>query len=77
MGQTDSQLFVALARVVGQSFGHFNEQNLANAAWAFAATDEPTPALLDPILVLDMMAMKYAKPQVMCYQMLLARAAAE
>ena len=73
VGQVDSQLFVALTRVAGWRLGHFNEQNLANTAWAFATAGEPTPALLDPILVLDMLEVKDTKPQVM----LLASAAAE
>ena len=77
MSQVDSQLFVALARVVGRRTGHFNVQDLVNTAWAFATVGEPTPALFDPILLLDKMELKEAKLQVMCYQMVLARAAAE
>ena len=73
MGQADSQLFVALARTIGT--GHFNAQDLVNTAWAFATTGKSTPALLDPILLLDKMELKEAKLQVMCYQMLLARVA--
>ena len=75
--QADSRLFVALARVVQRRIVHFNEQDLVNTAWAFATVGEPTPVLFDPILVLDTMEMKDAKPQVTCYQTLLAKAAAE
>ena len=57
--------------------GHFFAQDLANTAWAFATAGEPTPALFDPILVLDNMEVKDAKPSVTCYQMLLAKAAAQ
>ena len=32
VSQADSQLFVALARVVGRCIGHFNAQDLANTA---------------------------------------------
>ena len=74
--QADSRLFAALARVVRRRIGHFNEQDLANTAWVFATVGEPTPALFDPILVLDTMEMKDAKPQLTC-QMLLAKAAAQ
>jgi len=34
-GQSDAQLFVALAKAVEQSVSNFNMQNLANTAWAF------------------------------------------
>ena len=34
--QSDAQLFKALAREVEQRVGDFNQQNLANTAWAFA-----------------------------------------
>ena len=77
MSQVDSQLFAALARVVERRVGHFNAQDLANTAWAFATVGEPTPALFAPILMLDTMEMKDAKPHVTCYQMLLAKAAAQ
>ena len=79
----DSQLFVALARVLRRNIGHFNVQDLVNTAWAFATVGELTPALLAPIsiLMLDTMEMKDAKPQLTCYhcsyQMLLAKAAAQ
>ena len=33
----------------------FNEQGLANTAWAFATVGEPAPELLNPISVLDTM----------------------
>ena len=35
-GQSDVQLFMALAKVAEQSVGDFNTQDLANTAWAFA-----------------------------------------
>ena len=77
MSQADSQLFVALARAVRRRIGHFNVQDLAKTAWAFATVGEPTPALFAPILMLHTMEMKDAKPHVTCYQMLLAKAAAQ
>ena len=72
MSQADSQLFVALAKIVRRRIGHFNVQDLAKTAWAFATVGEPTPALFAPILMLDSMEMKDAKPHVKCHQMLLA-----
>ena len=35
-GQSDAQLFAALAKAVEQRVSDFDVQNLANAAWAFA-----------------------------------------
>ena len=35
-GQSDVQLFVALARMAAQCTSDFNAQELANTAWAFA-----------------------------------------
>ena len=52
-GQSDGQLFMVLARAAGWFVGDFNAQELSNTAWAFATADEPTPALLNPISVLD------------------------
>ena len=71
-------MFLALASAVRRRIGHFNVQDLATTAWAFATVGEPTPALFAPILMmLDTMEMKDAKPHVTCYQMLLAKAAAQ
>ena len=52
-GQSDGQLFMVLARAAGWLVGDFNVQELSNTAWAFATAGEPTPALLNPISVLD------------------------
>ena len=52
-GQSDGQLFMVLARAAGWLVGNFNVQELSNTAWAFVMAGEPTPALLNPISVLD------------------------
>ena len=36
VGQSDAQVFKALASEAEQRMGDFNPQNLANTAWAFA-----------------------------------------
>ena len=75
-GQSDAQLFSALAREGNQRIDDFNVQNLANTAWAFATAGKPAPALLDPILVLDTMVLHGVNSQVTCYQTLMHSLAA-
>ena len=40
VGQSDAQLFAALARAVEQRVSDFNMQDLANTAWAFATAGQ-------------------------------------
>ena len=55
LGWPDELLFGIVARVMRLCVGHSNAQNLANTVWAFSMVGEPVAALLDPILVLDIM----------------------
>ena len=41
--QPDAQLFMALARMAEQRVGEFNEQDLANTAWALAVATVGQP----------------------------------
>ena len=40
MGNSDTQMFAALARTAEWSLGDFNVQALANTAWAFATANQ-------------------------------------
>ena len=55
LGWPDELLFGFVARVMRLCVGHSNAQNLANTVWAFSMVGEPVAALLDSILVLDVM----------------------
>ena len=67
----DALLFTALARAAERRMEDFEAQELTNTAWAFATAGEPTPALLDPILVLDVMEVRGAKPELLEHHMLM------
>ena len=41
----DASLFAALAKAAERRMGHFNPQNLANTAWAFATASESDASL--------------------------------
>ena len=45
VGQSDAQLFKALAREAERRVGDFNLQNLANTAWAFATVGHKDESL--------------------------------
>ena len=55
VGWTNEVLFGVVARVMRLCVGHSNAQNLANTVWAFSMVGVLVAALLDPILVLDIM----------------------
>ena len=44
-GQSDAQLFMALAKVAERSVSNFNTQDLANTAWAFATAGQSDAVL--------------------------------
>ena len=52
VGQSDVQLFMALAKEAEQRVGDFNVQDLANTAWAFATASQCYAQLFAALSVL-------------------------
>ena len=59
VGRSDDNLFAAASGIAEElRVTEFCAQALANTAWAFRTVGEPAPAVLDPILALDVIEAK-------------------